>query len=113
VVFHRPPGIAVQESVLIKRVIGLPGDQVVLKNGRVYINGGLLDEPYVRSACGPRPSLPHTTTSRWTIPDNEVFVMGDNRCDSTDSRDFGPIKSSSIIGRAFAIIWPLGRIRML
>lgn len=113
VVFSRPPGISVKESVLIKRVIGMPGDQVALKSGHVYINGALLDEPYVRKACGDRPSLPHGTTTRWTIPDNEIFVMGDNRCDSTDSRDFGPIKTSSVIGRAFAIIWPLGRLRML
>jgi signal peptidase I len=113
VVFHRPPRAQTQDKVLVKRVIGLPGDHLTLRRGLVYINGKRLAEPYLDKKCGPRPSRPDTGRRRWTIPRDDVFVMGDNRCDSLDSRDFGPIRESSIIGRAFAIVWPLGRIRLL
>ncbi len=83
---------------------------MALRDGLVFVNGKRLEENYLRKACGPRPSRPEIGTSRWRIPAGDVFVMGDNRCDSTDSRTFGPIPESSIVGRAFAIIWPLKRI---
>jgi signal peptidase I len=119
VVFAAPPGAGLPDKVLVKRVVGLPGQHLALRHGYVYINGKRLEEPYLnraflRKECGPGgPSTPETGRSRWTIPSGDVFVMGDNRCNSTDSRAFGPIPDSSIIGRAFAIIWPLGRIRLL
>ena len=114
VVFHRPADAAgIPDKVLIKRVIALPGDVISLKGGKVYVNGLVLDEPYVDKQCGPNATTPLTGTSRWKVPANDVFVMGDNRCHSEDSRMFGPIAKSSIIGRAFAIIWPIGRIRLL
>jgi signal peptidase I len=114
VVFHRPANATdIPEKVLIKRVVALPGDVIELKKGRVYVNGLLLDEPYVNKKCGTRPTQPLTATSEWKVPGNDVFVMGDNRCQSEDSRVFGPIAKSSIIGRAFAIIWPWGRIGLL
>ncbi|MCW2658021.1 MAG: signal peptidase, partial [Jatrophihabitans sp.] len=113
VVFNKPANAEAPEKMLIKRVIGLPGDRLQLKNGHVYINGQLVDEPYVRKACGARPTTATTSTSSWTIPDKHLFVMGDNRCNSVDSRTFGPIPTASVIGRAFAIIWPLNRIRIL
>jgi signal peptidase I len=114
VVFHRPPNaVGIPEKVLIKRVIALPGDVVELKRGKVYVNGLVLDEPYLNKACGTNATIPLTDTTRWKIPGNDVFVMGDNRCHSDDSRMFGPISRSSIIGRAFAIIWPVNRIGLL
>jgi signal peptidase I len=114
VVFHRPKDAGyIPEKVLIKRVVGLPGDVVQLKKGRVFVNGLVLDEPYVNKHCGSEPTKPLTSTAKWKVPGNDVFVMGDNRCHSDDSRQFGPIPTSSIIGRAFAIIWPLNRMRML
>lgn len=113
VVFNRPPQVKLPDPVLVKRVIGLPGDHLVLRRGLVYIDGKRLREPYLNKKCGPRPTRPTNGRSHWTIPRGDVFVMGDNRCDSYDSRDFGPIPESSIIGRAFAIVWPLNRIRLL
>jgi signal peptidase I len=113
VVFHRPKDAKTTESILIKRVIATAGDVLQLRKGDVLINGRQLVEPYVNKGCGPRPTQPLTSRTRWRIPSGDVFVMGDNRCDSYDSRAFGPIPTSSIVGRAFAIIWPLNRIRSL
>jgi signal peptidase I len=108
VVFRRPPSVNASEKVLIKRVVGLSGETVRGRDGKVWIGDRLLDEPYVNGVCdGTQDFAPVA------VPSGDVFVMGDNRCDSTDSRVFGPIKKSSIIGRAFLIIWPLGRIHWL
>jgi signal peptidase I len=108
VVFSRPPGVDAAEKVLIKRVIGLPGERVSGHEGKVWIGSRPLEESYVNRAC-------HGTGdfSPVSVPSGHYFVMGDNRCDSTDSRVFGTIPRSSIIGRAFLIIWPLGRIHWL
>jgi signal peptidase I len=108
VVFKRPPSVNAAERVLIKRVIGLPGEKVSGRDGKVWIGNRVLDEPYVNGVCKGTQDF-----AAVTVPAGDVFVMGDNRCDSTDSRVFGPIRKSSIIGRAFLIIWPLGRIHWL
>jgi signal peptidase I len=108
VVFERPPnepdnGI----KDLIKRVVGLPGETVEVRNCKVLINGNQLDEPYVKQwtrTC---------TFAPKTVGDNEVFVMGDNRDDSQDSRFFGPISQDLIVGRAFVIVWPLTHLGWL
>jgi len=113
VVFNRPSTWQISDKVLIKRVIGLPGDTVSLRDGHVFINGLELDEPYVNKACGAHPTQPLTSVTSWRVPGNDVFVMGDNRCQSDDSRQFGPVPESDIIGRAFAIIWPLNRIGLI
>jgi signal peptidase I len=108
VVFHRPMAALTPESDLIKRVIGLPGETVSAHGGRVYIGDRPLIEPYVDADC-------HGTAdfAAVTVPPGELFVMGDNRCNSTDSRVFGPIERSSIVGRAVIIVWPLNRIHWL
>jgi len=104
---------------LIKRVIALPGDTYELRDGAVYINGQKLHEPYVaKEATGvQKQSLPiclfPTASFKYVIPDGDVFVMGDNRTNSTDSRCFGPIPKSSIVGRAFIRVWPVSRIAFL
>jgi signal peptidase I len=110
VVFRRPPKARVSDKVLIKRVIGLPHDKIAMTRGQVFINGKALQESYLNNdhSCYPTSTFPVRT-----VPAGEVFVMGDNRCDSTDSRAFGPIKTSWIIGRAFLIIWPWHRITWL
>lgn len=109
VVFDRPKNFPAPDKQLVKRVVAVSGDEVALRNGLVYVNGARLTENYLNKACGSHPSNPETGTSHWTVPDNDLFVMGDNRCDSADSRTFGPIPVSSVIGRVFLIIWPLSR----
>jgi signal peptidase I len=113
VVFHLPT----VGTVLIKRIIGLPGDVVSLKQGAVYINGRRLAEPYVRLDKGqPEPTDPFSNGLAWSlqtpyrVPAGDYFVMGDNRTDSGDSRDFGPVPRSAMVGRAFARYWPPRRI---
>ncbi|WP_375475753.1 signal peptidase I [uncultured Jatrophihabitans sp.] len=113
VVFDRPPGVSAPDKVLIKRVIGLPGDKVQLSGGQVYLNGLHIEESYVNQKCGENATRPLDGRTSWTVPAKDIFVMGDNRCDSDDSRVFGPIPIKSVLGRAFAIIWPINRVRIL
>ncbi len=108
VVFERPkdePPDAIKD--LIKRVIGLPGETISTQNGQVYIDGRPLDEPYLPAGTV-TDNLPPTK-----VPDGEVFVMGDNRGDSRDSRYFGPIDEDLIVGRAFVRIWPVTHLGFL
>jgi signal peptidase I len=87
-------------ELLIKRIIALPGEQIDIRNGQVYINGVVLDEPY----------LSQTTTGRSgpvTVPEGHVFVMGDNRGASNDSRAFGPVELERVVGRAWVSYWPI------
>lgn len=90
----------------IKRVIALPGETVEGKSGKIYINGRELVEPYL--AEEPVGDFPPKT-----IPAGQIWVMGDNRNRSSDSRVFGPIKESKIVGRAILRIWPLNRLGFL
>ncbi|GIL08809.1 MAG: signal peptidase I [Chloroflexota bacterium] len=99
VVFHRraqPP------EDYIKRIIGLPGEIVTLAEGRVWINGAPLDEPYLAEVCRADRCADHT----WTLGPDEFFVMGDNRNDSSDSRLFGPVHRSQLVGAALLRYWP-------
>jgi len=95
VVFHFPgdPG---QEY--IKRLIGLPGDAVRVSSGTVYINDQALDEPYI--AANPR------YQGSWNVPENHIFVLGDNRNNSSDSHNWGSVPMENVIGEAFFIYWP-------
>jgi signal peptidase I len=98
---------------LIKRVIALPGDTIELRDGRVWINGRDLSESYVHGqTTDPICAFP-SNPAKYTVPKGDVFVMGDNRHNSTDSRCFGPIHTSRIVGRAFIRVWPLGRVAFL
>ncbi len=91
------------EKPYIKRVIGLPGETVEIgRDGYVYINGQRLEEPYIQGGitdCNP-------PKCSWTVPGNSVFVLGDNRRNSSDSRIFGPVPIDSIIGKAWLTYWP-------
>jgi signal peptidase I len=108
IVFKAPPEErTAQIKDLVKRVIGLPGDTIEARDGHIYIDAHLLKEPY----------LPKNTISddlpKQVVPANSYFMMGDNRGASSDSRVFGPIKKSSIIGRAFVRMWPLTHLGFL
>jgi signal peptidase I len=102
---------------LIKRVVGLPGDTIETRDGVVYVNDRRLEEPYL--ADGTRTGDPtngnNPAIDRQVVPDGTVFVMGDNRSNSHDSRyaDRGPIPIDSIVGRAFILVWPPGKIGSL
>lgn len=91
----------------IKRIIGLPGEQVRIEKGHIYINDTLLTEPYIDSPSIIFPGGYMQEGVALTIPQEEYFVMGDNRQHSSDSREFGPVKRNTIIGRAFIRYWPL------
>ncbi len=112
VVFSTPPADRGDPSVqdLVKRVIGLPGETIATDGaGRVTIDGRALSEPYL-----PRGTVTSSPPLRpQTIPKGEYFVMGDNRSDSKDSRIFGPIRGSLVVGRAVMRIWPLSHISLL
>jgi len=107
VVFTTPPGVPEDYKDLVKRVVGLPGDTVEGLNGRVLVNGKVLDESYLPEG---------TATSQFgpqKIPAGTYWVMGDNRGNSTDSRSFGPIPERTIVGHAVVRIWPLRRFGLL
>jgi signal peptidase I len=102
---------------LIKRVIALPGETVVIKDTHVYVNGRLLPEPYLPAGTvttngpgGATWSHACTPTDVCTVPAGTVWVMGDNRTNSQDSRWIGPIAQDTIVGRATTVVWPLNRI---
>ncbi len=98
------PPTAVNERY-IKRVIGLPGDTIVLTLNDVIVNGVTLHEPYITPAPPGETENPEPQTFK--LSSNQYFVMGDNRSDSQDSRFFGPITQREIIGRAEFVVWPL------
>ena len=101
----------VQHDDLIKRVLGLPGETLEIRSCIVYIDGVQVDEPYLNpeqtsqiepsARCGS-----HTDMAPIEVSEGMVFVMGDNRVQSFDSRDFGPIDTDKVRGRAFVVIWP-------
>ena len=97
IVFHYPVDT---NKDLIKRVIGIPGDVIILTSSTVEVNGVVLKEPYVQVPINP-------SASQVTVPQDEYFVMGDNRQYSSDSRDWGFVPKSYIIGKAVIIYWPL------
>jgi signal peptidase I len=110
VVFDPPPTWSGGNGVpFIKRVIGLPGDRVQLKDGIVYVNGTALDEPYIFSEGGTRQTTDPTPggPSEWLVPAGQLLVFGDHRQDSADSRTFGPVEISHVIGRAWLRYWPV------
>ena len=98
IVFHRPDD---HPADFIKRIIALPGETVEVKEGAVYINGRQLDEPYIKH-------LPRYTFQPKEIPEDEYFVLGDNRNNSNDSHYGWTVPGQEIIGKAWLSIWPPG-----
>jgi signal peptidase I len=123
VVFERPGNDIAETSPdikdLIKRVVALPGEKVYFDDGGVYINDQLLKEPYLEPGTQTTPR-PEGASYSWThrcvvadpcvVPPDSVWVMGDYRANSQDSRYIGPIHKDLIVGRAFVIVWPFSRV---
>lgn len=106
VVFIPPPEARTPEtgdSDYIKRIIGVPGDKIQVSNGIVYLNDKPQDEPYIAEK-------PNYNFGPVTVPEGELFVMGDNRNNSFDSHAWGFLPQKNVEGRAFARFWPLNRI---
>ena len=95
IVFHFPLN---PEEDLVKRVIGLPGDHVVVQNNQVFVNDQLLDEPYIAQAP--------LYSGDWVVQDGYLFVLGDNRNNSNDSKDWGMLPQENVVGKAVLIYWP-------
>jgi len=117
VVFERPASETSSTIPdLIKRVIGLPGESITIEDGSVFVDGKRLDESYLPDGTvTSTANAPNKCTrdAPCIVPEGQVWVMGDNRGDSKDSRYFGPIDESTIVGRAFITVWPLGRFGFL
>jgi signal peptidase I len=102
ITFHYPLD---PELAYVKRVIGLPGDTVEVTGGQVFVNGKLLNEPYISEA----PDYEGV----WEIPPGDLFVLGDNRNPSADSHIWGFLPEDDVIGKAFLVYWPINSIQVL
>jgi signal peptidase I len=96
IVFRYPPNPELDPY--IKRVIGLPGEHILVENGKVLINGVRISEPYLETQT--------QQGGEWTVPQESLFVMGDNRNNSSDSRAWGVVPIENIIGKASMVYWP-------
>jgi len=104
VVFYRRPG---DNSIFnIKRIIGLPGDHIALRNGDIFVNGKIIQEKYFVSSV----YTPAVNRTDFSLAEDQFFVMGDNRAMSFDSRNWGPLEKSDIIGPARIRFWPLSEL---
>jgi len=108
VVFARPGGPGADGIAdLIKRVVALPGETVEGREGSVYVDGERLDEDYLQPGVSTTPFPPYT------VPEDHLWVMGDNRGASDDSRRFKAVPEDDVVGRAFVVIWPLSELGLL
>lgn len=96
IIFHYPPDP--KREPYIKRIIGLPGDTVQIHDGKVRVNNHALNEPYI--------SAPPQYQGEWTVPDDSLFVLGDNRNSSSDSHQWGMVPVTNVIGKAELVYWP-------
>jgi len=92
----------------IKRVVGMPGDHILIDRGRVYVNGRRLTESYV-----PRDFVDGRSYPETVVPENSYYVLGDHRSMSNDSREFGPVDQSFIYGKAVFVYWPMDKLGVL
>ena len=99
IIFHPPLPYSPKATSFIKRIIALPGDTVEVKNGAVYVNGSKLDEPYIKES-------PTYNLQQKKIPENEYFVLGDNRNNANDSHTGWTLPRQNILGKAWLSVWP-------
>lgn len=104
-----PPDAHTNDAPLVKRVIGLPGDVIELREQQVYVNGEQLDEPYINEPCAPV----MCADGIWTLGPNQFFLMGDNRNHSRDSRSFGPVPRNRLLGQALIRYYPIDQIGII
>lgn len=111
IVFRAPPSepCSEEECEYIKRIVGLPGDTIEIKDEAYYVNGKKLLEPYLKPGTETRPGLYLTEGKVLKLDEGEYFASGDNRTQSHDSRSFGPIKREAIIGKAWLRYWPTSK----
>jgi signal peptidase I len=108
IVFQTPPAAALRcgaGGTFVKRLIGLPGEQVSERDGIVYIDGQRLEEPYIKPD-----RRDHEPPRSWQVPKGDYFFMGDNRAESCDSRVWGPVPRKNLIGEVFFVYWPPNRL---
>jgi signal peptidase I len=112
VVFKAPPSepCAVDECEYIKRVIGVPGDRVMVKDGQVFLNGSKLDQSFLPDDFVSEPGAFNQEGVEKEVPEGQYLCFGDNRSHSRDGREFGPIDKKLIVGKAFFIYWPVNYI---
>ena len=115
VVFKAPAGeaCAAEECEYIKRVIGIPGDKVMVKDTQVYLNGNLLDQSFLPSGVITNPGQYSQEGVEQTVPQGYYLCFGDNREHSRDGREFGPIKKDLIIGKALLKYWPISTVGLI
>ena len=111
VVFSAPAMASDISNALIKRVIGLPGERLSIREGMVFVNSRVLVEPYIKEAPGyPEPDWDSLGMPEGVVPASSVFMMGDNRNNSEDSHVFGPVPLKNLIGHPFLRFWPPSRV---
>ena len=93
------------ERRFIKRVVGLPGDTLSMRDGRLWVNGMVVDEPDI--------AAPPRYDGEWQVPEGELFVLGDNRNNSSDSQNWGPLPLRDVIGKAVLVYWPPEQIGLI
>ena len=106
IIVFDPPLSARSDRPFVKRVIGLPGDTVVTRDGKIFVNGQVLDEPYIPDPAGLSFRFGSNGGNEVVVPAGSLFVLGDNRNNSQDSRYFGTVALDRVIGKAVVSYWP-------
>lgn len=110
VIFQHPTN---PDKLVIKRVIGLPGETMELQNGKILIDGKILDEPYLAEETRTLTGNYIKENVVYTIPADSYIFLGDNRSNSSDSRDWGPISKNNIVGKAFLVYYPFNELGLV